>query len=152
MLLHHFIVQVGAAVSLWAEVLCTTAYPSYACQRPQRRGQRRKGYGMNDKLEVLVRVDLECVSAHIEVIGLVDAKNIQALFILAKRASSIIPGLEVVLDLSGSRVTTEALAQLTLSAASCHIPASIDSMQTDCRLVIVPPLEVAYPAAASQAA
>ncbi|AUI52928.1 hypothetical protein [Arthrobacter crystallopoietes] len=107
---------------------------------------------MKDKLEVLVRVDLECVSARIEVVGLVSARNVTALFNLAKRASSIITGLEVVLDLGGARVTPGALEQLTQSAASCHLPASLESMQTDCRLVIVPPMEVAFTSATSQAA
>lgn len=133
-------------------VVVPTPCPSYACHRPQRRGQRREGYGMKDKLEVLVRVDLECVSARVEVVGLVNARDVKALFNLAKRASSIITGLEVILDLGGARVTPGALEQLTLRAASCHLPASLDSMQADCRLVIVPPLEVAYPAASSQAA
>jgi hypothetical protein len=107
---------------------------------------------MNDKLKVLVQVDLKCESARIEVIGLVNAGNVQTLFILAKRASSIIPSLEVVLDLGGSGVTPEALEQLTRGSASCHLPQSAGAKQAGCRLVIVPPMEVAHPSASSQAA
>lgn len=107
---------------------------------------------MNDKLKVLVKVDLECASAHIEVMGQVSAGNVQALSNLANRANSIHPGLHVVLDLGRSSVTPEALEQLTLSAASRLVPAPSDLMQADCCMEIVPPTDVMHHSAASQAA
>lgn len=47
---------------------------------------------MSDKLKVLVQVDLKCESARIEVIGLVNAGNVQTLFNLASAPAPSPPG------------------------------------------------------------
>lgn len=100
---------------------------------------------INDKLKVLVRVDLECASAHIEVRGLVSGRNVRALYVLAKRASSIVPDLEVVFDLAGADVKPEALKQLNMCRESGHLPVLVDPMQADFRLHIIPPAHAAHP-------
>jgi hypothetical protein len=92
-----------------------------------------------------VRVDLECSSAHIEVRGLVSGWNIRALYVLAKRANSIVPGLEVVFDLAGANVKPEALKQLNMCRESRHLPVVVDPMQADFRLNIIPPAHAAHP-------
>ncbi|MFD1210685.1 hypothetical protein ACFQ36_01340 [Arthrobacter sp. GCM10027362] len=92
---------------------------------------------MNGKLKVLVRVDLEGSSACIGVKGAVNTRNVQALYSLAKRASSLAPGLDVAIDLSAATAEPKVLDELRTCADSHHLPESVDPMQTECRLRVI---------------
>ena len=45
---------------------------------------------MNEKLSVLVRVDLECAQAQVAARGHVTVHNIQALYVVVKRANALL--------------------------------------------------------------
>jgi hypothetical protein len=108
---------------------------------------------MNHKLRVLVSLDLDGGSARITVRGHVSSRSIQALYVVAKRANSIVPGLELLLDISEARVQPEALAQLQASSAAGRLPAAIDPSRAECLLTLLEPAPIApSPAAMGLAA
>lgn len=94
---------------------------------------------MNDKLRVLVRVDLDCGQAEVAAQGHVTAQSIQALYVVVKRANHLREGLDVVVDVSHAKVDTAALEQLRECSKTHHLPTSIDPFQSECKLRIVAP-------------
>lgn len=102
---------------------------------------RDRGKHLNDKLRVLVRLDLDCGEAAVAAQGHVTAESLQALYVVVKRANHLREGLHLVLDVSLARVEAAALEQLQACSESHHLPASIDPLQSECRLSIVAPAE-----------
>jgi hypothetical protein len=94
---------------------------------------------MNGKLSVVVRVDLEGATTRIGVKGRVNSRNVQALPALARRAGSLVPGTEVIIDLSRADAAPEALALLNDCAESGHLPEIIDPAQAEYRLQVIAP-------------
>ncbi|XAS66675.1 hypothetical protein V3C33_14445 [Micrococcaceae bacterium Sec5.7] len=101
---------------------------------------------MNNKLRVLVRVDLDCGEAQVAAQGHVTAQSLQALYVVMKRANHLRQGLRLVVDVSQARVEPSALEQLRACCASHHLPASVDPQQADCQLSLLAPEELAAPA------
>jgi len=101
---------------------------------------------MNDKLSILVRVDLDCAQAQVAARGHVTLQSIQALYVVLKRANSLLEGLAMEVDVSHAHVDQAALDQLRASARSRHLPERIDPFQADCRFSIVGPAETLSPA------
>lgn len=81
-------------------------------------------------------MDLECSHARIEIRGSVDARNVQALYVVAQRTNAIMPGLDIVLDLKRATVQPEVMAQLLKYAAARQLPTKIDPGQSECRLSV----------------
>lgn len=100
-----------------------------------------QGKHLNDKLKVLVRIDLECGQAEVAAQGHVTAKSLQALYVVVKRANHLKEGLLLVVDVSHARVEPAAMEQLQACSESRHLPAAIDPMQSECRLSIVAPAD-----------
>lgn len=98
---------------------------------------------MNDKLKVLVRVDLDCGQAEVAAQGHVTERSLQALYVVVKRANHLKEGLRLVVDVSHARVEPAAMEQLRACSASRHLPATVDPMQSECRLSIVAPARAA---------
>lgn len=98
---------------------------------------------MNDKLKVLVRLDLDCGQAEVAAQGHVTAKSLQALYVVVKRANHLKEGLQLVVDVSHARVEPAAMEQLQACSESRHLPAAIDPTQSECRLSIVAPADEA---------
>ncbi|GAA4050427.1 hypothetical protein GCM10023063_42770 [Arthrobacter methylotrophus] len=94
---------------------------------------------MNDKLSILVRVDLDCSQARVAAQGHVTARSIQALYVVLKRANALMEGLALEIDMTRARVEPAALQQLHACSQSHHLPAYIDPFQADCRLSILAP-------------
>ncbi|MET3720906.1 MULTISPECIES: hypothetical protein [unclassified Arthrobacter] len=94
---------------------------------------------MNDKLSILVRVDLDHARAQVLAKGHVTVHSIQALYVVVKRANALKHNLELELDMRNARVDPEALRQLEACSATHHLPARIDPEQTRCTLSILPP-------------
>lgn len=84
-------------------------------------------------------MDLECSQARIEIRGSVDAKNVQALYVVAKRTNSLTPGLDIVLDLKRATVLPEVMEELMMYAQASQLPARIDPDQAECRLSVSAP-------------
>jgi len=87
---------------------------------------------MNDKLSILVRVDLDGAHARVAAQGHLTAQSIQALYVVVKRANDLMkdPALEI--DVTRARVDPDALEQLRACSHSHHLPATIDPCQADC--------------------
>ena len=98
---------------------------------------------MNQKLRVLVRLDLDCGQAEVAAQGHVTARSLQALYVVVKRANHLREGLHLVLDVSHAVVEPAALEQLRECSASHHLPPAIDPLQSECQLSIVAPAETA---------
>lgn len=94
---------------------------------------------MNDKLKVLVRLDLDCGQAEVAAQGHVTERSLQALYVVVKRANHLKDGLRLVVDVSHARVEPAAMEQLQACSESRHLPAAVDPMQSECRLSIVAP-------------
>ncbi|MBU8868553.1 MULTISPECIES: hypothetical protein [Paenarthrobacter] len=92
---------------------------------------------MNEKLKVLVSVDLDCARARVAAQGHVTVRSVQALYVVVKRANSLMRGLTLEVDMTGAWVEPDALAQLRACSRSHHLPARIDPHQTECRISIL---------------
>jgi hypothetical protein len=97
------------------------------------------------RLKGLVHIDSNMERARIEVRGTVTAANIRALYIVARRARTLLPGREIVLDLTKARAVEEAITAL-------HDPAQLTELSGEgtsahpCRLSILDPRPPAAPA------
>jgi hypothetical protein len=92
---------------------------------------------VNDKLRVLVRVDLDGAKAHVNVQGHVTAKSVHGLYDVVKRASSLASGLALELDVTRAQTEPDAMAELHACAKSHHLPVHVDPLQHDYRLRIL---------------
>lgn len=102
---------------------------------------------MNDKLSILVRVDLDCARAQLATRGHVTSQSIQALYVVIKRANALIDGLSMEIDMTRALVEPAALEQLHDCSRSHHLPQHIDPYQAECRLSILTPRDELRPAA-----
>ena len=90
------------------------------------------------RLKIVVHIDSNMERACIEVRGTLTPANIRALYIVAKRARTLLPGKEIVLDLTRARATTETITAL-------HDPVQITELSGEgtadkpCRLSILDP-------------
>jgi hypothetical protein len=94
---------------------------------------------VNEKLSVLVRVDLEGAWTRIKVKGRVNPRNVQVLYVLARRANALSPGHEIAIDLSAAPTEPDTLAPLSGCAVSERLPSKVDPAQAQCRLRIIAP-------------
>lgn len=91
---------------------------------------------MDPKIHVQVRIDLDGARGRLLVRGEVTTGSVQALYVLARRANSLVPGLVLMLDVSRARVAPEVLDELHACSAAANLPVLIDPLQSECRLVI----------------
>jgi hypothetical protein len=96
---------------------------------------------LNDKLKVLVRLDLECGEAQVAAQGNVTARSIQALYVVMKRANHLKQGLQLVVDVSHARVEPSALEELRECSKTHHLPRSIDPLQSECNVRVLAPAD-----------
>jgi hypothetical protein len=94
---------------------------------------------LNDKLRVLVRLDLDGGHAAVAAQGHITAQSVQALYVVVKRANQFREGLQLTLDVSKAHVEPAALEELRACSKSHHLPAAIDPLQAECRFNIVAP-------------
>jgi len=94
---------------------------------------------LNDKLKVLVRLDLDCGQAEVAAQGHVTAQSLQALYVVVKRANHLKEGLRLVVDVSHARVEPAAMEQLQACSESHHLPASIDPLKSECNISVLAP-------------
>ena len=96
------------------------------------------------RLKVMVHIDSNMERARIEVRGTVTAANIRALYIIARRARTLLPGREIVLDLTRARAVEDAITAL-------HDPAQLTELSGEgtsehpCRLSVLDPQPGAHP-------
>lgn len=117
-------------------VTCRLGLDPVAASRPRMRGEV-----LNQKLKVLVRVDLDCGEAQVAAQGHVTAQSIQALYVVMKRANHLRQGLQLVVDVSHARVEPVALEQLRECSKTHHLPRSIDPQQSECNVRVLAPAD-----------
>jgi hypothetical protein len=98
---------------------------------------------MSDKLKALIQLDVEGSNARIEIRGSVDTRNVKAVYVLAKRANSIAPGLDILLDLQRATVQPKVMEQLRQCCEARHLPRPVDPDGSGCRLRITPAARLA---------
>ncbi|MBT2538448.1 hypothetical protein [Arthrobacter sp. ISL-69] len=96
---------------------------------------------MSDKLNVLVRVDLDCARAQVAAKGHVTVESIRGLYAVMKRANSLVTGLDIEIDMTGAQIEAAALEQLRSCERSHHLPIEVDPLQSDYRFSVVAPVE-----------
>jgi hypothetical protein len=90
------------------------------------------------RLKVVVHIDANMERACIEVRGTLTPANIRALYVVARRARTLLPGKEIVLDLSMARAAMDTITAL-------HDPAQLTQLSGEgtsekpCRLSILDP-------------
>ena len=90
------------------------------------------------RLKVVVHIDSNMERACIEVRGALTPANIRALYVVARRARTLLPGKEIILDLSKARAAMETITAL-------HDPAQLTQLSGEgmsekpCRLSILDP-------------
>lgn len=90
------------------------------------------------RLKIVVHIDSNMERACIEVRGTLTPANIRALYVIARRARTLLPGKEIVLDLTLARAAMETITAL-------HDPEHITELSgagtsdTPCRLSILDP-------------
>jgi hypothetical protein len=94
---------------------------------------------VNEKLRVLVSVDLDGAKAQVKTQGHVTVQSIQGLYDVMKRADSLVPGLALELDMTLADVEPLAMEELRGCARSHHLPLQVDPLQRDYRFSILTP-------------
>lgn len=94
---------------------------------------------MNEKLRVLVSVDLDGAKAHVRVQGHVTVQSVHGLYDVVQRATSLASGLALVLDVTRAQTDPDAMGELRACAKSHHLPAHVDPLQRDYRISILTP-------------
>jgi hypothetical protein len=90
------------------------------------------------RLKVVVHIDANMERACIEVRGTLTPANIRALYVVARRARTLLPGKEIILDLSMARAAMDTITAL-------HDPAQLIQLSGEgtsekpCRLSILDP-------------
>ena len=90
------------------------------------------------RLKVVVHIDANMERACIEVRGTLTPANIRALYVVARRARTLLPGKEIILDLSMARAAMDIITAL-------HDPAQLTQLSGEgtsekpCRLSILDP-------------
>jgi hypothetical protein len=97
---------------------------------------------VTDKLTVLVRVDLDCAQARVAAQGHVTVQSVQALYVVMKRANSLMAGLALEIDMTHAEIDPDALEQLRGCPRSHHLPADVDPLQSDYRFAVLAPDDV----------
>ncbi len=99
---------------------------------------------MTDKLQVLVRVDLDCAKARVAAQGHVTSTSLRGLYDVIKRANSLTAGMTLELDMTRARIEPDALEELRTCSRSHHLPPDVDPLQSAYRLSILAP-DIAAP-------
>jgi hypothetical protein len=92
---------------------------------------------VNEKLRVLVRMDLDGAKAHVKVQGHVTVQNVHGLYGVVQRASSLASGLSLELDVTRAQTDADAMGELRACAKSRHLPVHVDPRQHDYQISLV---------------
>lgn len=94
------------------------------------------------KLTVLVGVDVDSGAAHIRIGGNVTHSNLGTVYRVARRANTMTRGAGVVLDLRRASVGVVPLKELHLARRAGELPPAAGSPAVPCRLDILNPAAV----------
>jgi len=91
---------------------------------------------MTDKLRLLVRMDVDGAQVRIAARGRVTSQSLHALYLVVKRANTLMHSLALDVDVTGARVDTAALEELQLCSKAHHLPFADWSQQSDINIHI----------------
>jgi hypothetical protein len=91
------------------------------------------------RLKIVVRIEADLEAASIEVRGVVTGASLRALYVVARRTTSLLHGKELTIDLSRARVTYTVLEQLHECARLSRLASGVDRSVVPCRVKIVDP-------------
>lgn len=91
------------------------------------------------KLKFLIRLDVDMNGARVQVRGRVTERNLGAVYAVARRTSTLVSGLPVLLDLRQAAVGRQPLGELRTACQSGELPSTAGSASTPCRLEILEP-------------
>lgn len=91
------------------------------------------------RLKIVVRIEADLEAASIEVHGVVTGASLRALYVVARRTTSVLHGKELTIDLSWARVTGSVLEQLHECARLSRLSSGVDRSEVPCRVRIVDP-------------
>lgn len=91
------------------------------------------------KLKVLVRLDVDGATAHIQIRGTVTERNLGAVYALVRRACTITAGLAVVLDLRRAAIGEVPMTNLRSACRTGQLPSATGPASTPCRLEVLTP-------------
>lgn len=94
----------------------------------------------NSRLKVTVRIEANLQTARIEVRGSVTRDNLRALYVVARRTSAMLPGREIILDLTHARAAVEAILELHDPDQLLRVIGADDNSKEPCRLRVLDPL------------
>jgi hypothetical protein len=92
---------------------------------------------VNEKLRVLVRVDLDGAKARVNVQGHVTVQNVHGLYGVVQRAGSLASGLSLELDVTRAQTDSDAMGELRACAKSHHLPVHVDPRQRDYQISLL---------------
>lgn len=99
----------------------------------------RTGLAVRSKLKFLIHLDVDMSAARIQVRGRVTEHNLGAVYAVARRTSTIVSGLALVLDLRQAAVGMIPLGELRSACQSGELPSATGAASTPCRLEILEP-------------
>ena len=91
------------------------------------------------RLKIVVRIEADLEAASIEVRGVVTGASLRALYVVARRTTSLLHDKELTIDLSRARVTEPVLEQLHECARLSRLSSGVDRSEVPCRVRIVDP-------------
>ena len=91
------------------------------------------------RLKIVVRIEADLEAASLEVRGVVTGASLRALYVVARRTTSLLHGKELTIDLSRARVTDTVLEQLHECARLSRLATGVDRSVVPCRVKIVDP-------------
>ncbi|MGY3319581.1 hypothetical protein [Arthrobacter sp. TE12232] len=93
----------------------------------------------SSRISALVRVDIDGAKAHVRVQGHVTVQSVHGLYDVVQRASSLVSGLALELDVTRAHIEPDAMGELHACAKSHHLPVHVDPPQHDYRITILTP-------------
>jgi hypothetical protein len=97
--------------------------------------------GTTARLKVNVRIGTDFRSARITVLGLVTTVNLPALSVIARRTSSLLPGKQIILDLSHARAAAAVLEKLHDPGHLMKLAAEKQGQHPSCTFRVLAPTE-----------
>ncbi|QCP00331.1 hypothetical protein FCN77_24785 [Arthrobacter sp. 24S4-2] len=91
------------------------------------------------RLKIMVRIEADLEAASMEVHGVVTGASLRALYVIARRTTSLLHGKDLTIDLSRARATDTVLEQLHECARLSRLSSGVDSSEVPCRVKIVDP-------------
>jgi hypothetical protein len=93
---------------------------------------------MTEKIRLLVKVDIDRAQIRIATQGHLTSRSLHALYVVVRRANSLMHGLALEIDVTGAKVDPAAMEALSRCSQSHHLPPLIDPQQSELNISVRP--------------